>query len=197
VTPALLGPDAVAIVLLAPAASVLAAIRRQRGARATIVPLLGAIAALVAASLIVTFATRSSPSSPIGTIITAHVTLAAAGLAFAAIGALCARGFEEVLDAAAASGAIALALTFALLLAGDLAAQLPTAVVDTGLVASPLVAIASAADLDLLRTDAWYRASPIAHRSFSYPLWYHAAGSYALVSFICAVGFIWKTERPL
>lgn len=194
--PAVLVPDAVAIVLLAPATSVLAAARRHRRATATLLPALGAVLTLVVLSIGASLAASSSTRS-LGQIAVPHATLAAAALASAAIGALSGRFFADVLDAAAASGVIVLAATFALLVAGDVAGGLPIAVIDAGLTASPLVAVASAADIDLLRSDTWYHASPIAHRSFSYPVWYHAAGSYALISLIGAVVFIRNAERSL
>jgi hypothetical protein len=188
-------PDAVAIVLLAPAMSIVAATRRDCHASATLLPALGAVLVLVVVSIAATLGTSSSASSAIATIAMPHATLAAAALASAALGALCGRFFDDVLDAAAVSGVLVVAATFALLVAGDLVVGLPTAVVDAGLTASPLVAMASAAEFDLLRSDTWYHASPIAHRSFSYPLWSHATGSYILVSIICAIVFIRKTER--
>ncbi len=195
-SPAVLVPDTVAIVLLAPAMSVLAAARRQHSATATLWPALAAVLTLVVVSIAISIATWPSTRS-LGAIAIPHATLAAAALASAAIGALCGRLFADVLDAAAASGVLVLAATFALLVAGDVAVGLPTAVIDAGLTASPLVAVASAADVDLLRSDTWYHASPIAHRSFSYPMWYHAAGSYVFISLVCAVAFIRKTERSL
>jgi hypothetical protein len=90
---------------------------------------------------------------------------------------------------------VALAATFALLLSGAVAAELPTAIVDAGLVASPLVAIASAANVDILRDDTWYRVSPLAHRAFTYPAWSSATSSYAAVSVICAAAFMHIHKR--
>jgi len=40
------------------------------------------------------------------------------------------------------------------------------------LIASPIVSAASAADVDLLRTDLLYRISPLAHGRFDYPAWF-------------------------
>jgi hypothetical protein len=196
VNPSNLMAEAIAVALLAPAASLVAASRRERGPWAALWPVLLAVATFVAVSAAAAFASRTTTSSgEWRAIAVTHVTLAAAALAFAAMGALCGRLFADALDAAAASGTIALTVTFALLLAGDVAAQLPSEVLDAGLLASPLVAVASAANIDVLRDDTWYRLSPIAHRFFNYPTWYQAAASHAVVSLACIGGFVWKRER--
>jgi hypothetical protein len=197
VNPSLVMPMAIGLVLLAPAASIVTATQPHAISRTWRFALL-AIAVLSAVSLGARMLSpKMSADGDWRTIAVAHTTLTAAAIAFATLGALCARLCRDVLDAAAVSTVLALAVSFALLLAGDLAGQLPIGIVDAGLVASPFVAVASAANIDILRDDTWYRLSPIAHRSFNYPVWYEAVGSYAIVSLGCAAAFIWKTKRAL
>ena len=58
--------------------------------------------------------------------------------------------------------------------------------INAALAASPLVATASAASFDLLRTDVLYRLSPIAHVRFDYPDW---PASVTLYLLLAAAGF--------
>jgi hypothetical protein len=198
VNPSYVMAEAIAIVLLAPAASIVVAARRRHGSWAALRPVLLAVAVLVIVSAAMAVASRTTTSSEEWrSIAVTHVTLAAVALAVASIGALCSRVFADVLDAAAASGVIALTFTFALLLAGEIVARIPAVLLDAGLTASPLVAVASAANIDVLRDDTWYRLSPIAHRVFNYPVWYQAAGSYAIASLACIGGFVWNRERSV
>jgi hypothetical protein len=59
------------------------------------------------------------------------------------------------------------------------------ALVNAALLASPVVAAASAADIDLLRGDPLYRFSPIAHSQFDYPAWPAACATYAAIAVVC------------
>jgi len=194
VNPSTLMPATFAIVLLAPFAAIVASSRRGMRPWSVVWPVLVAVAALVVISAAAAIAGRSSDRQ---TIVIAHLTLASGALAAGAIGALCGRLFADVLDAAAAGAAIVLCLTFALLLAGDVVGDLPVVVLDNALVASPLVAVASAANIDLLRDDTWYRLSPISHRFFNYPDWPKAVGAYGLVSLACFAGLAWQKETSL
>jgi len=72
--------------------------------------------------------------------------------------------------------------------AGPLATDLPTGVVNAALLASPIVSAASAADIDLLRTDVLYRISPLAHGRFDYPSWYSPLVLYGTLLVISFAG---------
>jgi hypothetical protein len=117
-----------------------------------------------------------------------HLTLGAAGLALAVFGAWCGSTFRDPLDAAACSVAVVLIATCGLFALGTLSADLPTSVVNAALLANPIVAVASAANIDLLRFEFLYQISPIAHGRFDYPAWYLAAACFSLVSLMAAAG---------
>jgi hypothetical protein len=117
-----------------------------------------------------------------------HLTLAAAAIALAGLGAWCGSTFRDPLDAAACSVTAALIATCGLFFLGSLSADLPTPVVNAALLANPIVAVASAANIDLLRFEFLYQISPIAHRRFDYPAWHLAVAFFALVSLMAAAG---------
>lgn len=117
--------------------------------------------------------------SPAGT---AQVVILSAALAAAACGACFRSSFADVLDAAGCSVVVALTAMFGVLLAGPVAAELPQRLLDTALLTNPIVATASALDLDILRTEILYRVSPIAHRSFAYPTWSAASIAFSAVA---------------
>jgi hypothetical protein len=181
VNPALLPiVEASVLVVAAPLCGVALAVRRFRGAIPAAV--LFGLALLVSAIWTMLASGPSSESIP--TTLVSHATLAVAGLALAALGGWFGAACRDPLDAAAWSGAAALAV-FA---AGPLAGDLPTSVVNAALLASPIVSTASAANVDLLRTDLLYRISPLAHGRFEYPLWYSALAVYGAVLLISVAG---------
>ena len=89
-------------------------------------------------------------------------------LALAAWGALCGV-FSDPLDAAAFSLIVVLVAAGGLLVAGASVADLPRRLVALALTASPLVVIASAANIDIVRMDLLYQISPLAHMQVDYP----------------------------
>lgn len=117
-----------------------------------------------------------------------HLTLAAAALALAGVGAWCGRMFRHPLDAVACSLAVSLIATSAILVGGPAVAVAPRPIVAAGLLVSPLVTIAAAAGVDLFRTDVLYQVSPLAHVRLEYPAWQAAAGLYFLVALVCFGG---------
>jgi hypothetical protein len=121
-------------------------------------------------------------------VLVAHATLAVIGLALAALGGWFGSTWRDPLDAAAFSSSTALVAALGLFAAGPLAADLPTGIVNAALAANPIVASASAADIDLLRTDLLYRISPLAHRRFEYPTWYSPLALYGAVLLVSVVG---------
>jgi hypothetical protein len=53
---------------------------------------------------------------------------------------------------------------------------------------SPIVSVASAVNVDLLRTDLLYRISPLAHLRFEYPVWYSPLLLYGVVLLVSVAG---------
>ena len=116
----------------------------------------------------------------------AHVVQGAAALALALTGALAAGWFEEPLDAGALSLVLALAGSLGILVAGALVDRLPGAVVEWAVAANPLLAVSSAAHIDVMRTDTLYQISPLAHVQVPVPGWPAAAALYVAVAAACA-----------
>jgi len=109
-------------------------------------------------------------------------TLAAAVLALAGTGAVCRAVFADPLDRIAAVLLIATVTLLGVFALGDITATLPTAALNLLLLASPVVAVASAAQIDIFHLRALYELSPIAHREFQYPAWPAAAALYGCVA---------------
>jgi hypothetical protein len=128
-------------------------------------------------------------------LIISRATLWAATLALAALGAVCASSFSDPLDAAGCALALALVVAAGVLVVGPAAAGAPTGVINAALLASPVVAIASAADIDILRGDVLYRLSPLAHIRFDYPAWQTAFGIYVTVGFACFAAMALNINR--
>ncbi len=116
----------------------------------------------------------------------AHIVQGAAALALALTGALAAGWFEEPLDAGALSLVLALAGSLGILVAGALVDRLPGAVVEWAVAANPLLAVSSAAHIDVMRTDTLYQISPLAHVQVPVPGWPAAAALYVAVAAACA-----------
>ena len=130
-------------------------------------------------------------------IATSHATLGAVALALAAFGALCGASFADELDAAACAVLLAVLTGGGLLVAGAAVGQLPRPMIDAALAASPFVAITSAAHIDIIRTDALYSISPLAHLQVKYPAWDAACGWYLGVALLCFLGLRWRLDaRP-
>jgi hypothetical protein len=111
---------------------------------------------------------------------TSHAVLASATLALAGLGAWLGTRFREPLDAAAVSLTIALAAAYGVLVAGAAVGELPAPVLKAALLASPVMTVATAAHVDLVRSDIWYQISPLAHVRLEYPAWTTVCGSYLL-----------------
>jgi len=74
-------------------------------------------------------------------------------------------------------------------------AQAPRPVIEWALTASPLVALASVAHIDLVRTDTLYQVSPLAHLQVDLPTWPVVCGLYLAVTATCFVELAWH-HRP-
>ena len=125
---------------------------------------------------------------------TSHATMFAVAFALAAFGALCAATLIDPLDAAACSLAIVLTAAGGLLVAGASLTDVPLALIDVAVTASPLVAMTASAHIDLSRMAVPYQMSPLAHLQVDYPAWYAACGWYLLFAAACVLGMQWKAR---
>jgi hypothetical protein len=175
--------EAAVLVVAAPLCGVALAARRLRGAA-----LAAAIftAALTVSALWTILALGWSAGG--GRALVSYATVGTMGFALAALGAWFGSVRRDPLDAAAFSVGLAVLAAFGILAAGPLAANLPTPIVNAALVASPIVSAASAADVDLLRTDLLYRISPLAHGRFDYPAWFTPLIVYGTLLLISLAG---------
>jgi hypothetical protein len=129
-------------------------------------------------------------------VLTSHATLGAVALALAAFGAWCGALFRDPLDAAACSSIIVLVAAGGLFVAGASVADAPPGLLDAALTASPLVAVASAAHIDIVRMGVPYQISPLAHLQVNYPTWYAASGWYLAIAGACLAGFAATARAP-
>jgi hypothetical protein len=176
--------ESAVLVVAAPLCGVALATRRFRGAW----PAAVLFAVTLAISAVLTIASRAWVAEAVRTALISHATLAVTGFALAALGAWLGSALRDPLDAAALSTGAAIAAALGLFALGPLGADLPTTIVNAALAASPIVANASAANVDLLRTDLLYRISPLAHGRFDYPTWYAALALYGAVLLISLAG---------
>ena len=172
------------LVVAAPLCGVALATRRFRGA--VLAAALFVLALLISAGW--TMALWNWSTAAVSGVLVSHATLAVIGFALAALGGWLGSTLRDPLDAAAFSSGTALVAALGLFAAGPLAADLPTPIVNAALSASPIVSVASAADVDLLRTDLLYRLSPLAHRQFEYPAWYSPLLGYGTLLLVSVAG---------
>jgi hypothetical protein len=114
-----------------------------------------------------------------------HMMLATVALASAGIGRALGTLFVDPLDAIASGTCVCLALSLGVFVIGRFAGELPPDVLNAVLAVNPLVATASAANVDIFRTELLYRASPIPHLLFDYPSWLRSAGFFSAVTVVC------------
>ncbi len=180
--------DSIAVVIVAPLVGVDAVARESLGGTGGIRV---AFRCGLLASLFVLGAAAGSvllqPGAPLAGVVAPYVTLWAAATALSAVGAAAGRLMRHPLDAAMCALVLSLAAGMGVLVAGPLVDGAPESVINGALLASPVVATASAADIDLLRGEPLYRFSPIAHSQFAYPDWPIACVIYAAVAALCFV----------
>jgi hypothetical protein len=170
-TPDALLYSAACVVVVAPLAGVGITSRRR---------LVQAAAIFCAVSAALTLARLGISSEALRYVGTSHAVLASATLALAALGALLATVFRNPLDAGAVALGVALTAACGVLVAGAPVGALATAWLKTALLASPVMTVATAAQLDLVRTDIWYQVSPLAHVRLEYPALGVVCGAYLL-----------------
>ena len=189
---ALLATAAIAT-LAAPLAGV--ALARRTASTAAFGRQLGALVlTFVAMSAVLGFLGSAVPGG-IGPLLKAHAALGAGCLALGALGGFCALVFRDTLDAAAASLSVAVLLGAGVLLGGPAIGDLPRPLIDGALLASPLVTTASAAGIDILRTDVLYRVSPLAHIGSEYSEWYAASAVYLAFTAACLTSSVLMRRR--
>ena len=110
-----------------------------------------------------------------------HVALMIPVLALAQAGQLIRIFVKDRLAGALVALTASTLLVVGVFAVGPLAGRLSTSASAVALAANPLVAITSAAGIDLLHLDAIYRTSPLAHRGASLPAWTTASAVYAVV----------------
>ena len=117
------------------------------------------------------------------------VTAATAVFALCGVALVCLRRFADPLDRIAAIVVIVVCVLGDAFALGDIAMWMPAALLNLLLLANPIVAVASAARVDIFHGALLYDISPIAHRDFQYPAWQAAAAVYgciALAAFLAA-----------
>jgi hypothetical protein len=124
-----------------------------------------------------------------------HLTVLSVALALGGWGTFCGVWFDDALDAVACSLVIVLTAAGALLVAGAAVADLPPSILAWALTANPLVVVAAAAHIDIVRMDLLYQISPLAHIQFAYPVWGRACVWYLAVAFACFIGVTLKNVR--
>ena len=194
---------AAALVITAPLAGVVIATAIRQHSRQRSTDLLRGAALLAASATVVTAASATlsvtvfghADSDALGHVITSHTTMFAVALALGAFGALCGTLLTDTLDAAACSVTVVLIAAGGVLVAGTALNGVPPSVIDVAVTASPLLAITSAAHIDLARMAVPYQMSPLAHLQVQYPSWYVASALYMGVAGICVLT-ICMTARP-
>jgi hypothetical protein len=192
---------ALAVVLLAPLAGVIVAagerLRRDRTGRSEALDatwsLVVTVATFVACSgALAVFGSGVADPEGLGPVAASHATMFAVALALAAFGALCGTTFTDSLDAAGFSLAVVIVLAAALLVAGSSLVNAPRALIDLALAANPLITMASAAHIDVMRMDLPYQMSPLAHIQVQYLSWQAACAWYLSVAGLCFLWLRWR-----
>jgi hypothetical protein len=194
VTPDALLYSAVCIVVAAPLAGVAVASAR-RPALESARRLAGATAIFAAVSAVLTIARLGIDAEALRFVATAHAVLGSVTLALAALGAWLGTLFRDPLDAAAVAVTAALAAAYGVLVAGAPVGELSAPILKAALLASPVLTVATAAQVDLVRSDIWYQISPLAHVRLEYPAWSTVCGVYLAAGFAGFFATMWGAGR--
>jgi hypothetical protein len=155
--------------------------------------LVAATGIFCAVSAVLTLARLGPSVDTLSFVATSHLVLASVTLALAAFGALLGTFFRDPLDAAAVALCLAATAAYGVLVAGAPVGMMPGPVLKAALLASPVMSIASAAHLDLVRSDIWYQVSPLAHVQVDYPSWGAVCLSYLAVGCTALLGMAWRS----
>lgn len=129
-------------------------------------------------------------------LLTGHLVQGAVFLAVALGSAMLACRLANPLDAAGWSVALTWLASFGMLGAGTMVERLPRPLADWALGAGPLMAVATAGQIDVLRFDVVYQISPLAHVQVLLPSWPMVVAAYLLVSAACAIGLVRLSSEP-
>lgn len=121
-------------------------------------------------------------------VVTSHATLAAVTFGLGAFGLYCAAMWRDTLDAAGFGLVLAVLAAGGVLVGGAGVANASPRVLQAALTASPFVAVATAAQIDVVRLETFYQISPLAHMRVDYPSWQSVCGWYLAVGLVCVVG---------
>jgi hypothetical protein len=187
VTPDALLYSAVCVVVAAPIAGVAVSSNRR---------LLIATALFCAMSAALTSARLGLEADTLRFVATSHAVLFSATLALAGLGAWLGAVLRDPLDAAAIALTIAVTAAYGVLVAGAVVGEMSPPMLKAALLASPVMSVATAARVDLVRSDIWYQISPLAHVHLEYPAWTTVCGSYLAAGGVGFVATMWcRTGR--
>ena len=161
-----------------------------------VIPLAAALSVFTIVSAMLTFAWRFGRGDEVLFVERSHLTLFAAAAALAGIGALSSAWFRHTLDAAGFSVLLVIVASVGMLVGGAGVGDLPRPVITAGLAASPLIAMATAAEIDIVRSDLLYQISPLAHMQIDYPTWSLASACYLAVACFCVL-FLTADDRRM
>lgn len=137
-------------------------------------------AALLSSFALLAFSWRAIPGG-IRSAAFGHLALVISIAALAEIGRIARPIFADRLAAAMAALAAGVVLVIGIFAMAPLTENISSALSAALLLANPLVAVTSAAGIDLFHLDAIYRTSPLAHRGVVLPAWTTACVVYAIV----------------
>ena len=142
---------------------------RLHALRRTAQRVLGIVTAFVATAAALSLALSSRSPDAVQRIAGAHLALFMTAFALAALGAWCGAAFRDPLDAAGCSIAAAAAIAGSVFVFGPLLENVPAPAIGAALLVNPIVVTATTAHIDIFRSGALYRLSPIAHLGVNYP----------------------------
>ena len=144
-------------------------------------PITAAAGLLIVASFsILAFSWRGIPGGVTAALL-GHAALIVSVVSLAELGRLARAVAADQLTGALVALSIGTMLVIGIFAAGPLAGALSARASAFALTANPLVAVTSAAGIDLLHLDTIYRTSPLAHRGVALPAWTTACVAYAVV----------------
>lgn len=126
----------------------------------------------------------------------AHLAQGIAALTIALGGGVLACWLRNPLDAVGLAAVLTWAGSFGILGAGTLVERLPRALVEWTLGASPMMVVAGAGRIDVLRTDIVYQISPLAHVQMQLPDWPIVVAGYLSTAAACTVVLLRLSSEP-
>ena len=150
-------------------------------------------AAAAASTLTIAMVAGEAFSTPL---LGAHLLQGIVALAIALGGAALACWLRNPLDAAGWTVTLTWVGSFGILGAGTLVERLPRGLVEWTLGASPLMVVATAGQIDVLRTDIVYQISPLSHVQVTLPPSPVVVTVYVLFAAACALVLVRLSSEP-